>query len=95
MLGQRSKREYRKQLQQPTISTTPSSTMTKSVPCVGNAPSDGGAFLFWASEPARAMIGTTPQTRPKSMTTPVVVLNQGVLMESPPKAEPLLAAVEA
>jgi len=30
-----------------------------------------------------------------SMTTPVVALNQGVLTEGPPKAEPLLAAVEA
>ena len=43
-----------------TISTTPISTTTKSGPCVGNAPSDGGAFLsgmIWGFLPCGMVYG--------------------------------------
>ena len=60
----------------------------------GNVPSEAGTVFFAASEPAIASAGTMTMKRPISMAMPSVMLYQGVLPESPPKAEPLLAAAE-
>ena len=44
--------------------------------------------------PASASIGMIVMNRPSSIATPIVVLYQGVLADSPAKAEPLLPVPE-
>ena len=63
-------------------------------PDTGNVPTLGGEIFFCTSEPASAMIGMIMRKRPINIARPSVVLYQGVLAVSPPKALPLLAVAE-
>jgi hypothetical protein len=60
----------------------------------GKVPALTGTSFFWASEPARAMMGTIMRKRPMNMAKPSVVLYQGVLVDRPAKALPLLPVQE-
>src|SRR5262249_29860388 len=57
---------------------------------VGNVPADGGTVCLRTSAPASASTGTMSKKRPTSIEIAPVVLNQSVLPERPPNADPLL-----
>src|SRR5262249_25058627 len=78
-----------------TMAIVPSRRLTNNGPSVGNVPAEGAFFVFGASEPAIAMIGTIWANRPKNSVTPVVVLYQTVFALSPAKVEPLSETVDA
>src|ERR1019366_572487 len=83
-----------KNVNAPTIRTTPISSMVNSGVVTGNVPSDGGTYFFCARLPAMASMGMIIRNRPINMSNPMVVLYQSVLAFNPPKAEPLLPAPE-
>src|SRR6266536_2805888 len=83
-----------RKLSAPTRITVPSSRMRNVPPCTGNVPALGGATFFCTSEPANAMIGTIMRKRPNNISSPRVVLYQGVFPERPANALPLFPAPE-
>src|SRR5512139_16367 len=78
----------------PTISTVPTSRTTNVMPDTGNVPALSGTTFFPAKLPASASTGTMNRNRPISMATASTVLYQGVLVDSPAKALPLLATAD-
>src|SRR6266545_1499233 len=83
-----------KNVNAPTITTTPSKSTVNSGVVTGKVPRDGGIYFFCARLPAMASMGMIIMKRPTSIVIAPVVLYQDVLVVSPAKAEPLLAACE-
>ncbi len=83
-----------KNVSAPTIRITPTSSTVNSAVLTGNVPDEGGTLFFCARLPARASMGTIMRKRPASMLNARVRLYQLVLVVRPPKAEPLLPAVD-
>ena len=83
-----------KKVNAPTISTVPTSRITKVRPETGKLPALSGTSFFLARFPARARTGTIKRKRPKSMAKPSVVFSQGVLAVNPAKALPLLPTAD-
>src|SRR5450631_1992843 len=83
-----------KKVSAPTMRMTPTNSTVNKVVFTGNVPDDGGTLFFCARLPARASMGTIIRNRPASMFKARVRLYQLVLVVRPPKAEPLLPAVD-
>src|SRR5580658_2838993 len=83
-----------KNVKAPTIRITPTSSTLNNGVVTGNVPSDGGTYFFFARLPAMASIGMIMKNRPISMVIAPDVLYQRVFPLSPPKAEPLLPAMD-
>jgi hypothetical protein len=83
-----------KKVSAPTIRITPTSNTLNSGVVTGNVPNDGGTYFFLAKFPAMASMGMIMKKRPTSMVIAPTVLYQGVFPFRPPKAEPLLPAME-
>ena len=60
----------------------------------GKVPSEGGTYFLPARFPAIASMGMIIKNRPASMVRPVVTSYHNVFTVSPPKFDPLLAAVD-
>src|SRR3989442_4813272 len=69
--------------------TVPTSSPTKSGPCVGNVPAVTGIFFLAARLPAAAKRGIKNRKRPISIANPIVRLYHGVLALRPANALPL------
>src|SRR5438552_10344306 len=83
-----------KNVNAPTITITPTrSTLNKGV-VTGNVPSEGGTYFFLARFPAIASMGRIMKNLPTSMVIAPDVLYQNVFPFKPPKADPLLPAIE-
>src|SRR3989338_8541325 len=67
---------------------------TKVRPSTGNEPMLSGSRFFFTRPPAKASVATMQRNRLASITKPVVMLYQGVLVERLENALPLLAVVE-
>ena len=78
----------------PTIRITPTSSTLNNGVVTGNVPSDGGTYFFFARLPAIASMGMIMKKRPISMVIAPDVLYQRVFPFRPPKAEPLLPAMD-
>src|SRR5947199_8042975 len=78
-----------KNVNAPTITTTPTSSDTKRGPCVGSVPAEVGVYFLAASDPAAASSGTIIRKRPISIARPRLALYHGVFALSPPNALPL------
>src|ERR1700686_5683783 len=83
-----------KNVSAPTIRITPTSSTLNNGVVTGNVPSDGGTYFFFARLPAMDSMGIIMKNRPTSMVIAPEVLYQRVFPFSPPKAEPLLPAMD-
>ena len=78
-----------------TMTATPTTRPPNSGVSVGKVPTVAGTWRLRPSRPANASVGMMRKKRPNSVAMPSVVLYHWVLPVRPPKAEPLLLAVEA
>src|SRR3984957_3420901 len=83
-----------KKVSAPTIRITPTSNTLNNGVVTGNVPSEGGTYFFFANFPAIASIGMIMKNRPTSMVIAPALLYQRVFPFNPPKAEPLLPAMD-
>src|ERR1035437_3418751 len=83
-----------KNVSAPTIRITLIKSTVKSGVVTGKVPSEGGTYFLPARFPAIASMGMIIKNRPASMVRPVVTSYHSVFTVSPPKDDPLLAAVE-
>src|SRR5580698_5861281 len=83
-----------KKVKAPTIRITPTNNTLNNGVVTGNVPSEGGTYFFLAKFPAIASMGMIMKNRPISMVIAPEVLYQRVFPFSPPKAEPLLPAID-
>src|SRR5262249_11957859 len=63
-----------KNVSPPTMTMTPTTRPTNSVPVVGKVPADAGTDFLTTSEPAIAMAGTIIRKRPTNIATAPVML---------------------
>src|SRR5580658_8138860 len=83
-----------KNVNAPTMRITPTNNTLNNGVVTGNVPKDGGTYFFLAKFPAIASMGMIMKNRPISMVMAPDVLYQRVFPFSPPKAEPLLPAID-